>query len=59
MHSMLLGPLRVEKSPASIQDAIASFLEKRDEREAEFGLRLPRELGLQVMRRLRGEGFDV
>ena len=59
MHRMLLGPLGVEQSPATIRDAITCYLDKREEREGEFGLRLPRELGLQVVRRLRGEGFEI
>ena len=59
MQSMLLAPLGVEQGPATIQDATASYLESREAREREFGLRLPRELGLQVIRRLEAEGIDV
>jgi hypothetical protein len=58
IHALLLAPLGVEQSPTAIQDAIAAYLEAREQREGEFGMRLPRELGLQIVRRLREEEFD-
>jgi hypothetical protein len=59
MQSMLLEPLGVATAPSTLEGAIAAYRQQRDQRETELGLRLPRELGLQVIRRLSEEGLEV
>jgi hypothetical protein len=58
MFSHMLGPLGVQVEPDSLSDAVMSYLLVRDGREAEFGLRLPRELGDEVCRALHENGLD-
>jgi hypothetical protein len=59
MQANLLAPMGVPAGPATVEEAVKAYVAARERREKEFGLRLPRELGLQVVRRLREEGFDV
>ena len=48
LYELLLRPLGVRTRPASIEDAVASYLVAREERERTYGLRVPRELEHEV-----------
>lgn len=56
MHQNLLGPAGVEDQPTTLEQAIEVYLARREDLESEFKTRLPRELGIQVVRKLRTEG---
>jgi hypothetical protein len=57
MRQHLLGPLGLEQVPQSVEQAVQWYLGRREQLEVDFGLRLPRELGLQVCRALKENGF--
>jgi predicted nucleotidyltransferase len=59
MRRYLLGPLGLEQVPESVEQAVRWYLGRREQLESEMRLRLPRELGLQVCRALKENGFRL
>jgi len=57
MFEHLLGPLGVERPPATIDRAVRAYLAARDVREAELGVTIGRELQEAVLPRLRAAGL--
>ena len=57
MFEHLLGPLGVAQPPATIDEAVHSYLAARDAREAELGVTVGRELQEAVLPRLRDAGL--
>jgi hypothetical protein len=57
MYQLLLRPLGATEPPATQQDAIATFLRLRHEREQFGGVAVNRDLGTAVMTRLQGVGL--
>ena len=51
----LLGPLGVTATPSSLRQAADLYLAARDEHERRFGSTVPRQLGDQVVRRIRDQ----
>ena len=52
----LLGPLGVERPPATIHEAVRAYIAARDAREAQLGVTVARELEEAVLPRLRAAG---
>ena len=48
LYRLLLGPLGVEREPASVREALDLYLAARDRREEAFGIRVPRALEKEV-----------
>jgi predicted nucleotidyltransferase len=48
MFVHLLGPMGVAEAPKTIDEAVARYLEARDEQERRFGVRVPRAAGHEV-----------
>jgi hypothetical protein len=59
MFEHLLGPLGVERPPATIDEAVRAYLAARDAREAELGVRVGRALQEAVVPRLRAAGLAL
>ena len=51
----LLRPLDVDDVPSSLMDAAHRYVAARDDHERRLGVRVPRELGTQVVRRIRDQ----
>jgi hypothetical protein len=49
MFGHLLGPLGVDRQPSNVRDAIAAYLEARDQAERRFGIRVRRELENEIV----------
>jgi hypothetical protein len=49
MHDHLLGPLGIDRVPASIETAVERYRSARDAREREFGLRVTRRREREVL----------
>jgi hypothetical protein len=56
MHKLMLGPLGFERVPVSIAEAVASYLQTRDEVERRYSVRVDRRLEDAVRARLRAAG---
>jgi len=56
MFEHLLGPLGVARPPATIDEAVRTYLAARDAREAELGVTVGRELQEAVLPRLQAAG---
>jgi len=48
MHQLLLRPMAARVPPATVPDAVATYLDRRADLEATFGIEVPRELELEV-----------
>lgn len=55
----ILSPMGVEAVPANLKAAIELYIEARDRLEAQFHVRVQRELSEQVLRRLREHGYEL
>jgi hypothetical protein len=53
LQGYLLGPLGVATQPASIDEAVHSYVTARERREREVGRTVPRRIGDEVQKRLR------
>jgi len=57
MHEFLLAPLGVVPAPASLDEAVASYLRARAQATDVLGVVVPQELGRQVSEALRRHGL--
>ena len=57
MHEFLLAPLGVASAPASLDEAVASYLRARAQAMDALGVVVPQELGRQVSEALRRHGL--
>ena len=57
MHEFLLAPLGVVSAPASLDEAVASYLRARAQAMDALGVVVPQELGRQVSEALRRHGL--
>ncbi|HEY3050739.1 MAG TPA: nucleotidyltransferase domain-containing protein [Gaiellaceae bacterium] len=48
MHRLMLEPMGADNRPGSISEAVDLYLDRRDELEQRFGVRVPRELESEV-----------
>jgi hypothetical protein len=49
MHGFLLGPLGVEASPTTIEDAVGAYLSTSGQAERRLGMEVPRALRAEVL----------
>ena len=54
MHQLLLGPMGASVPPATVSEAVASYLARRADLEATYGIEVSRELELEVRPALPG-----
>lgn len=59
MTQHLLGPLGVRRAPSSLQHAADLYVTARDGHERRFGVTVAREVGDQVLRRIRDQAASA
>ena len=58
MHGFLLGPLGVEAAPATIGEAVGTYLSASGEAERALGIEIPRALRDEVLPAVSGIRVD-